>query len=223
MRWTCLFACLAALSLARAAAAAPTLETDEQKTLYALGASLARNLAPFGLTPQEIEILATGLTDAASGREPRVDLEVYGRRIDALAAQRRQRFAAREREASQGFLDAAAAESGARRLPSGLVFRETRAGSGPAPQATDKVRVHYHGTLRDGTVFDSSRERGTPAEFPLNRVIPCWTEGLQLMHVGSQATLLCPAAIAYGDRGAGRIPPGATLRFDVELIEIVAP
>lgn len=223
MRWPSLVAGVAALSLAGAAAAAPTLETDEQKTLYALGATLARNLAPFGLTPEEIEILAMGLSDAAAGRKPRVDLEAYGPKIDALAAERRQRFAAREREDSQSFLAAAAAEAGARRLPSGLVFHETRAGTGPIPKRTDKVRVHYHGTLRDGTVFDSSRERGTPAEFPLDRVIPCWTEALQLMQVGGQATLLCPAAIAYGDRGAGPIPPGAALRFDVELIEIVGP
>jgi FKBP-type peptidyl-prolyl cis-trans isomerase len=223
MRWPFLALCLAALVPTPSGAAAPTLETEEQKTLYALGATLARNLAPFGLSPDEIEILAAGLTDAAAGRPPRVDLEAYRPKIDAFAAERRQGFAARERGASQGFLDAAAAEPGARRLPSGLVFHETRAGTGTTPQRTDTVRVHYQGTLRDGTVFDSSRARGTPAEFPLDRVIPCWTEALQLMKVGGQATLVCPAAIAYGDRGSGRIPPGAALRFDVELIEIVRP
>ncbi|MHC4507030.1 MAG: FKBP-type peptidyl-prolyl cis-trans isomerase, partial [Planctomycetota bacterium] len=89
-----------------------------------------------------------------------------------------------------------------------------------APSAADRVKVHYHGTLRDGTVFDSSVDRGTPAEFALNRVIPCWTEALQLMKPGGKAVLVCPADIAYGDRGAGKIKPGAALRFDVELIEV---
>ena len=94
-------------------------------------------------------------------------------------------------------------------------------GSGASPSATDKVKVHYHGTLRDGTVFDSSVERNSPAEFPRNRVIPCWTEGVAKMKVGGKSRLVCPAEIAYGDRSTGRIPGGAALSFEVELIEIV--
>lgn len=106
-------------------------------------------------------------------------------------------------------------------LPSGLVITEVTAGSGPSPSATDRVRVHYHGTFPDGKVFDSSVERGQPAVFPLNRVIPCWTEGLQRMQVGGKANLVCPAAIAYGPRGAPpRIPANATLHFEVELLGI---
>ena len=116
----------------------------------------------------------------------------------------------------------AAAEAGAVTTASGLVMRMLKDGSGPTPAATDTVRVHYRGTLPDGKEFDSSYARKKPAEFPLNRVIPCWTEGVQRMKPGGKARLTCPAAIAYGDRGAGGvIPPGATLHFEVELLGIV--
>ena len=116
----------------------------------------------------------------------------------------------------------AAAEAGATTTPSGLVMRMLKEGNGPTPAATDTVRVHYRGTLPDGKEFDSSYARKKPAEFPLNRVIPCWTEGVQRIKVGGKARLTCPAAIAYGDRGAGGvIPPGATLHFEVELLGIV--
>ncbi|MBY0314485.1 MAG: FKBP-type peptidyl-prolyl cis-trans isomerase [Bdellovibrionales bacterium] len=119
-------------------------------------------------------------------------------------------------------MNEAAKEAGAQKTESGLIYRETQAGTGETPKATDKVKVHYHGTLRDQTVFDSSRDRGTPATFPLNGVIPCWTEGVQKMKVGGKATLVCPADIAYKDRGAPPvIKPGAALKFEVELLEIV--
>ena len=116
----------------------------------------------------------------------------------------------------------AAAEKGAVVTPSGLVYRSVTEGSGASPQATDTVRVHYRGTFPDGREFDSSYGRGQPASFPLNRVIKCWTEGLQRMKVGGQARLTCPAAIAYGERGAGggAIPPNAVLQFEVELLGI---
>ena len=118
-------------------------------------------------------------------------------------------------------LKAAAAEAGAVVTDSGLVFRSLKDGSGPSPTAADTVRVHYRGTLPDGKEFDSSIKRGQPAEFPLNRVIKCWTEGVQRIKVGGKAKLTCPAAIAYGERGAGGvIPPNATLIFEVELLGI---
>lgn len=104
---------------------------------------------------------------------------------------------------------------------SGLVITQLVEGSGPSPSATDVVRVHYHGTFPDGSVFDSSVDRGQPATFPLNRVIPCWTEGVQRMKVGGKAQLICPPQIAYGPSGAPpRIPPDATLHFEVELLAI---
>jgi FKBP-type peptidyl-prolyl cis-trans isomerase FkpA len=118
-------------------------------------------------------------------------------------------------------LAAAAKEAGAVTTPSGLVFRSLKEGDGASPSATDKVRVHYRGTFPDGREFDSSYKTNSPAEFPLNRVIKCWTEGVQKMKVGGKAKLTCPASIAYGERGAGGvIPPNATLQFEVELLAI---
>jgi FKBP-type peptidyl-prolyl cis-trans isomerase FkpA len=116
---------------------------------------------------------------------------------------------------------AAAAEPGAVVTGSGLVYRSLKEGAGNGPAATDTVKVHYRGTFPDGREFDSSYKRGEPIEFPLNRVIKCWTEGVQKMKVGGKAKLTCPAAIAYGERGAGGvIPPNATLQFEVELLGI---
>ena len=121
---------------------------------------------------------------------------------------------------AQAPASAAAASSAA---GTGLSYRSLKDGNGAAPSATDTVRVHYRGSFPDGREFDSSIARGQPAEFPLNRVIKCWTEGLHLMKVGGKAQLVCPAAIAYGERGTpgGPIPPNATLHFEVELLGIV--
>ncbi|MDM0074258.1 FKBP-type peptidyl-prolyl cis-trans isomerase [Variovorax sp. J2P1-59] len=118
-------------------------------------------------------------------------------------------------------LPTAFAQSAPVTKPSGLVFQSITEGKGPSPAATDVVKVHYRGTFQDGKEFDSSYKRGEPTEFPLNGVIPCWTEGVQLMKVGGKAKLTCPPAIAYGTRGAGGvIPPNATLNFEIELISI---
>jgi FKBP-type peptidyl-prolyl cis-trans isomerase FkpA len=122
---------------------------------------------------------------------------------------------------SKSFLEKAAAEPGAIKTPSGLVYRELSAGTGPSPQATDIVTVNYRGTLEDGTEFDSSYKRNEPAQFPLNGVIPCWTEGVQRMKVGGKSKLVCPSSIAYGDQGSPPvIPGGATLAFEIELLGI---
>ncbi len=116
---------------------------------------------------------------------------------------------------------AAAKEAGASVTASGLVYRSLKDGSGASPAATDTVKVHYRGSFPDGKEFDSSYKRNEPTEFPLNRVIPCWTEGVQKMKVGGKAKLTCPAAIAYGSRGAGGvIPPNATLQFEIELLSV---
>jgi FKBP-type peptidyl-prolyl cis-trans isomerase FkpA len=120
-------------------------------------------------------------------------------------------------------LSRAAAEQGAVVTGSGLVHLVLKAGTGAQPAAADTVRVHYRGSFTDGREFDSSYSRGQPTSFPLNRVIPCWTEGLQLMKVGGRSRLTCPAAIAYGSRGAGGvIPPNSVLQFEVELLEVQA-
>ena len=115
-----------------------------------------------------------------------------------------------------------AKEKGALVTPSGLVYKSIREGTGVSPTATDNVKVHYRGTFADGSEFDSSYARNSPAEFPLNGVIPCWTEGVQRMKVGGKAKLTCPSKLAYGERGAGggKIAPNTPLQFDVELLEI---
>jgi FKBP-type peptidyl-prolyl cis-trans isomerase FkpA len=123
---------------------------------------------------------------------------------------------------AQASAPAAQQEPGTVTTASGLVYRSLKDGTGPQPKATDVVKVHYRGTFPDGKEFDSSYSRGQPAEFPLNGVIKCWTEGVQKMKVGGKAKLVCPASIAYGERGAGggKIPPNATLNFEVELLDI---
>ena len=123
---------------------------------------------------------------------------------------------------NQAYLEAAAKEEGAVKTSSGLIFKSLSPGTGESPKLTDTVKVHYKGTFIDGTEFDSSYKRDEPTEFPVNKVIKCWTEGLQRMKVGEKAQLVCPPGIAYGDRGMGGIvPPGAVLVFQIELLEII--
>jgi FKBP-type peptidyl-prolyl cis-trans isomerase FkpA/FKBP-type peptidyl-prolyl cis-trans isomerase FklB len=197
-------------------------KTDDEKTLYALGLALSRNLSTFNLTEPELELVKAGLTDGALNKEKKVDLDTFGPKIQQLAQSRASAAAAAEKKVAQAFLDKAAAEKGATKTASGLIYSEIKPGTGAQPKATDKVKVHYHGTLTDGTVFDSSVQRGQPAEFPLNGVIKCWTEGVQMMKVGGKSKLICPSDIAYGDRGSPpKIKPGAALVFEVELLDIV--
>jgi FKBP-type peptidyl-prolyl cis-trans isomerase FkpA len=203
-------------------AAGSALSTEDDKTIYALGVNLGiRFVGPLKLTPAELEILKRGLSDSTRGAKPEVDVAVYGPKIEALAQARAALGATAEKARSSSFREAAAREPGAVKTTSGLVFRTLSPGQGQSPGAADVVRVHYQGTLIDGTVFDSSRERGQPLEFPLNGVIPCWTEGLQRMKVGEKARLVCPSEISYGDHGQPpTIPGGATLVFEVELLGI---
>lgn len=204
-------------------AAGPELKTEEQKTIYALGLSIAQNLETFVLSPAEIDLVEAGLRDGLASA-PQVDVGKYNPLVRQLAQQRATAAAEIEKKESISFLENLAREKGAEKTASGLIFIPVEAGSGAAPKATDTVKVHYKGTLRDGSVFDSSVERGQPATFPLNRVIPCWTEGLQKMHVGGRAKLACPSNLAYGDRGAPpRIKPGSSLLFEVELLGIEEP
>lgn len=205
-------------------AAAPEPTTEEEKTLYALGLALSQGLAQLSLSAAELELVKVGLTDGILRQPPKVDLQAYGPKIRQLQEARVATIAAAEKKAGQAFLDKAAGEQGATKTTSGLVIFAMKPGTGDTPKATDHVRVHYHGTRIDGTVFDSSVRAGEPVTFALNRVIPCWTEGLQLMKVGGKSRLVCPSGLAYGDRGAPpRIKPGATLVFEVELLDIVQP
>lgn len=192
-------------------------DSEDDKALYALGIAVSQNIASFEFTPAELEKVKLGFSDGALGKQSKVDVQSY---IPKLREMQSKRIAA----TAQKTLDKAAAEPGAKKLDSGLIIKTVNEGTGPSPKATDTVKVHYHGTLANGKVFDSSVQRGEPATFPLNGVIPCWTEGVQLMKVGGKSRLVCPAAIAYGDRGAPPdIGPGATLIFDVELLAIENP
>jgi FKBP-type peptidyl-prolyl cis-trans isomerase FkpA len=201
----------------------PTAKTEDEKTLYTLGMLLGRNLGSFNLTADELELVKAGLSDMVLKRPHQVELEKYGPKVDALSRSRAQARVGIEKGLAKTYLDKVAAESGAVRTPSGLVFRSTSPGTGATPGPTDRVTVQYEGKLIDGTVFDSSRKRGQPATFPLNGVIKCWTEGVGRMKVGEKATLTCPSEIAYGDSGRPpTIPGGATLIFDVELVSTQA-
>lgn len=203
-------------------AADPT--TDDQKTLYALGLAMSQSLSTFNLSEAELEIVKTGLTDGVLKKTQKVNLQEFMPKVQQLQQTRLAASSEVEKKAGAEFLTKAAAEKGAVKTDSGLVFSTIKAGNGASPKATDTVKVHYHGTLIDGTVFDSSVQRGQPATFPLNQVIPCWTEGVQKMKVGEKARLVCPSTIAYGDRGAPpKIKPGATLVFEVELLGIENP
>ena len=209
-----------AISLATGARAqAP--QTDDQKTLYAIGAVVAKQLEVFNLSPAEFAMVKRGLEDVGTGKKPAVDPEAYQQKINQLAQARMKVTAEKQKEKSKDFLEKAAKEKGAQKTASGLIFVPIAEGTGAQPKETDTVKVHYTGTLTDGKVFDSSVKRGQPAEFPLNQVIKCWTEGVAKLKVGGKAKLVCPSSIAYGDEGRPpTIPGGATLVFEVELLDI---
>jgi FKBP-type peptidyl-prolyl cis-trans isomerase len=197
-------------------------KTDDEKTVYAVGVAIQKSLETFSFTPAEFELVVAGLRDAAANQAV-VKLEEKQNDIQKLALSRRAAQGAVAQKAGIEYLEKAAKEAGAEKTASGLVFIPIAPGTGKNPAPTDQVKVNYTGKLIDGKVFDASAKHGGPATFPLNGVIPCWTEGVQKLKVGGKARLVCPAAIAYGDRGAGGdIPPGATLDFEVELLEIVA-
>jgi len=206
-------------------ASAQPLKSDDEKSLYAIGYLMgSRNLAPLSLKPHELEIVKRGITDGTTGKKAVVEPDQQMEKINALAQKRSAAGADKEKEAGKAYADKAAKEPGATRLPSGLIYKTITPGNGPSPSGTDKVKVNYEGRLTNGTVFDSSYKRGQPAEFPLNQVIKCWTDGVQKMKVGEKARLVCPSDIAYGDHGhPPTIPGGATLVFDVELLSIAPP
>jgi FKBP-type peptidyl-prolyl cis-trans isomerase FkpA/FKBP-type peptidyl-prolyl cis-trans isomerase FklB len=213
-----------ALTVFPACAKAPKLNTDQDKTLYALGQIISKNLDVFQLSPQELEIVKAGIDDGVSGKPTQVDIAKYGEKIQELHKTRSAALLQKEKATGTAYVTKAAAEKGATKTASGLVITTLTPGTGAAPAATDEVKVNYEGKLIDGTIFDSSIQRGEPATFPLNGVIPCWTEALQLMKVGGKSRIVCPSDLAYGDRGQPpQIRSGATLVFEVQLLDIVKP
>jgi FKBP-type peptidyl-prolyl cis-trans isomerase FkpA len=204
----------------QAAPAAAALTTDDQKTVYALGLAMYRNLTQFDLSPAELDLIKKAITDAAAGK-PAIEVDTWMPKVSALAQARGARTAEKQKATSAAYLVKAAAEPGAVKTASGLVYRDLKVGTGASPKPTDTVKVHYRGTLINGTEFDSSYKRNEPTSFPLNQVIACWTEGVQRMKIGGKARLVCPSGIAYGDGGhPPTIPGGATLIFEIELLEI---
>ena len=196
--------------------------TDDQKSFYALGLLISQSLGGFSLSEAELDFVKAGLTDGVLKKTPKVDLQAFGPKVNQIQQTRVAAQAEAEKKTGAAFLAKAGAESGAKKTESGIVITTIKEGKGATPKATDTVKVHYHGTLIDGTVFDSSVKRGEPATFALNQVIKCWTEGVQHLKVGGKSKLVCPSALAYGDRGAPpHIKPGATLVFEVELLDIV--
>lgn len=195
--------------------------TDEEQALYLLGASLAQRAQEFSLTPKDLKWVKVGLEDFIAGKQLKVEPEQVNPKLMALRDSRMGQRSSKEKAKGKEYAEKAAKEKGAQKFPSGLVLIPIKEGTGEMPKASDKVKVHYHGTFTDGKVFDSSVERKEPAEFPLNGVIPCWTEGVQKIKKGGKAKLVCPSDIAYGDQGRPSIPGGATLVFEVELLDIL--
>ena len=211
------------LSLIASVSWAESPATDDDKTFYAIGTQIGKSLAIFNLSDTELKWVLLGLKEEVGGKA-QAGLESYQAKIRDLVEKRRKVQSEKAKAEGTAFLTAEASKPGATKTASGLIMTTLKAGTGPMPKATDKVKVHYRGTLIDGTEFDSSIKRGKPAEFPLNRVIKCWTEGVQKINVGGKARLVCPSDIAYGERGAPpNIPGNSTLIFEVELLEIVAP
>lgn len=194
----------------------------QDEVSYALGLSIGQNFKASGIKAITSEDFIAGLQGALAEREPQMTTERAREVINQLFTRLQQEEAELNAAAGKEYQEIMRHKSGVVTLPSGLQYEIIKEGQGTKPKATDKVRVHYHGTLINGVVFDSSVERGEPAEFPLNAVIPGWTEILQLMPVGSKWRVVIPSELAYGSRGAGDvIRPNMTLIFEIELLDIV--
>lgn len=196
--------------------------TTKQKSSYAIGVNIGRSFKQQGLDA-DTEQLVKGFKDAMAGTIALSDAELQEAMMKLQQEMMAAQAAKGEKAKGEGadFLAANKSKEGVKATASGLQYKVLKEGTGPKPKATDTVVAHYRGTLIDGTEFDSSYKRGEPTEFPLNGVIKGWTEGLQLMPVGSKYQFFIPSDLAYGERGAGgQIPPNATLIFEVELVSI---
>lgn len=198
-----------------------TFTTEKDTVSYSLGVNIATSLKNQGFDDLNLEALTAALSDVFTNQPLQIDEAKGGQILNAYFQGMQERKQAKNIEEGVAFLKANAAKPDVITLPSGLQYKILVEGNGPKPKATDKVTTHYHGTLINGTVFDSSVERGQPATFPVNGVIAGWIEALQLMPAGSKWQLYVPSDLAYGTRGASElIGPNTTLIFDVELISI---
>ena len=211
--------CFVLSSCAQAAQQAP--KTEDDKALYNLGVMLSGSIKSFNFTDKELEMVKAGLAAGAQDKASTDELEKYVPKLQELQKARMADAATKSKAAGAAYLAKVAAEPGVTKTESGLVYKQVKEGTGAQPTAADQVKVHYEGRFVDGKVFDSSIKRNEPATFPLNGVIPCWTEAVQRMKVGGKALIVCPPDLAYGEEGRPpQMPGGATLVFDVELLDV---
>ena len=211
------------LGTTMAFAAAPEPTTDEQKTLYALGLAISQSLGSFSLSESELDLVKSGMADGVLKKAPKVDLQTFGPKIQQLQQARASVIAEAEKKLGAAFLAKAAAASGSKKTESGALITTMKEGKGATPKVSDMVKVQYNGTLIDGTVFDSTLKQGEPPTLVVSEMSKCWTEGIQQMKVGGKSRLICPSSLAYRDKGLPPlIKPGATLVFEIDLLEIVA-
>ena len=199
----------------------PDLKNDAEKTLYTLGFATGVNMQRYRMNADEWAAFQAGLADAHAKRASVVDHNAWRQKVPDLLRSRDAEALAEQKKLAEKLFAKVSSEPGVRKTASGLLFKTVTEGTGPSPSATDEVKVKYRGSFVNGTEFDSSDKHGGSSSFQVDKVIRCWSEGIQLMKPGGKAVLYCPPEIAYGEKGAPpAIPPGATLVFDVELLEI---
>lgn len=198
------------------------LNTEDEKTFYSIGYNWASKLKTFNLSENEIKSVLKGVAASSKGDKAEVDIQAYSSKVNTMLKSRMASASVNSKEEGIKFIaNYLKNNNKAKQTKSGLVYETLKEGTGKSPKATDTVEVHYHGTLINGTVFDSSVKRNKKIEFPLNRVIKGWTEGLQLMKEGGKIKLIIPSELAYGENGSPpTIPGGSTLIFEVELFKV---
>jgi len=197
------------------------LKSDDDKVVYSMGVRFGGNVRMLNLSERELDILAMGFQDAAKSAKLKIEPKDFEAKVPQFARDRMGKVAEQEKKRGADFLEKFKKEKGTVATLSGLAYQVLKEGTGASPKAEDTVEVHYHGTLINGDVFDSSVDRDKKITFPLNRVIKGWTEGLQTMKEGGKSRFVIPSDLAYGDNGAlPKIPGGATLIFDVELFKV---